>query len=40
LQKAEKELEFAKHFDKIIVNDDLKTAQAEAVRIVSGFINN
>ncbi len=40
LQQAEKELEFAKHFDKIIVNDDLRTAQAEAVRIVSGFINN
>jgi guanylate kinase len=40
LQKAEKELGFAKHFDKVIVNDDLKMAQSEAVQIVSEFIND
>ncbi len=40
LQKAKKELESAKHFDIIIVNDDLKTAQSEAVQIVSDFLNN
>jgi len=40
LQKAEKEIASAKYFDKIIVNDDLKTAQSEAVHIVSGFLND
>lgn len=39
LQKAEEEIAFANNFDKIIVNDDLKTAQLEAVQIVSDFLN-
>ena len=39
LQKAEKELASAKYFDKIIVNDDLKTAQSEAVQVISDFLN-
>jgi guanylate kinase len=40
LQKAEKELGFAKQFDKVIVNDDLEMAKAEAVQIVSVFLNS
>ncbi len=40
LQKAEKEIAFADNFDVIIINDDLKTAQLEAVQIVSKFLND
>ena len=38
IAKAEYELGFAKEFDKIIVNDDLETAQKEAVDIIKNFI--
>ena len=38
LQKAKYELTFANKFDKVIVNDDLNTAKAEACRIVSEFL--
>jgi guanylate kinase len=36
--KAEKELTYAKDFDRILVNDDLETAKREAVEIVQNFI--
>jgi guanylate kinase len=38
LGKAEKELTFAEHFDKIIVNDKLENACEEAVGIVNAFL--
>ena len=38
LAKAEYEMTFAPRFDHIIVNDDLATAEAEALRLVSGFL--
>jgi len=39
LEKAEEEMTFAKDFDIVIVNDDLKTAQHEAFQKVTDFIN-
>lgn len=39
LAKAEQELAYAPQFDKIIVNDQLDAAEAEAERIVSAFIS-
>lgn len=36
--KAEYELTFAPKFDKVIVNDDLETAQAEALKVISQFL--
>jgi len=38
LNKAEKELAFAKWFDTVIINDDLKTAQEEVYKIANTFI--
>ncbi len=38
LAKAEKELDYAKWFDNIIVNDDLETAQQEVLTIVKSFL--
>jgi len=38
LEKAEYELNFASKFDTIIVNDNLTTAQAEALKTVKDFI--
>lgn len=38
IAKAEYELGFAEKFDVIIVNDDLNTAKADALRIVKEFI--
>ncbi len=38
--KAKTEMEHAKEFDIILVNDNLKKAQDEAVKIVSDFIEN
>ena len=38
LSKAAYELTFADRFDKVIVNDDLAVAKAEAYQIVSGFL--
>lgn len=40
LDKAAYELTFAPQFDKVIVNDDLETAKAETLAIVSKFIGN
>jgi guanylate kinase len=36
--KAELELSFAKHFDKIVVNDKLKEAIAETERLIREFV--
>lgn len=38
LAKAEHELTYADKFDTIVVNDDLATAQAEALKVVTDFI--
>ena len=38
LAKAEYELTFAHKFDKVIINDDLDVAKAEAYQIVSEFL--
>lgn len=39
IAKAEYELGFASRFDKIIVNDDLETAKAEALQVLTLFLN-
>ena len=39
LDKAAYELTFAPQFDRIIVNDDLETAKAEALSVVSEILN-
>ena len=39
IAKAEFELGFAKQFDTIVVNDDLETAQKEALRVIRDFLN-
>lgn len=38
LAKAEEEMSYAPRFDKIIVNDDLETAKAEAVSLLRSFL--
>jgi guanylate kinase len=38
LAKAEEELTYAPKFDVIIVNDDLETAKAEALKTISDFL--
>lgn len=38
LAKAEQEIGYAPRFDRVIVNDDLETAYAEAVRVVGDFL--
>ena len=38
LDKAEYELTFAPKFDHIVVNDDLKTAKQEALRLLKDFL--
>ena len=38
LDKAEYELSFAPKFDKIIINDDLETAKAEALAVIKKFV--
>jgi guanylate kinase len=40
VEKAHEELKLADQFDSILFNDDLDKAKAEAVRIISSFINN
>ncbi|WP_291529195.1 guanylate kinase [Bacteroides sp. UBA939] len=37
--KAEYELTFAPKFDKVIVNDDLEMAKAEALRVIKEFLS-
>ena len=39
LAKAEEELTYAPKFDVIIVNDDLETAKAEALKTIGEFLN-
>lgn len=39
LAKAEEELSYAPRFDKILVNDQLETAKAEAVEILNEFLS-
>lgn len=38
IARAEFELGFASQFDKVVVNDDLETAQAEALAIIREFL--
>lgn len=38
IAKAEFELSFAPKFDKVIINDDLETAKAEALKVIREFI--
>lgn len=40
IAKAEFELGFASKFDKVVVNDNLETAQAEALSIISDFLKD
>jgi len=40
ISKASHELEFAKFFDKIVLNNKLEDAQQEAYSIIKTFINN
>lgn len=39
IAKAEYELSFAPKFDTVIVNDDLETAKAEALKVIQDFLN-
>lgn len=39
ITRAEFELSFSDKFDVVIVNDDLATAQAEALKVVTAFLN-
>lgn len=39
IAKAEYELDFASKFDTVIVNDDLETAKAEALKVIQDFLN-
>ena len=39
IAKAEYELGFSPKFDKVIVNDDLETAKAEALRVIREFLD-
>ena len=38
LAKAEQEIAYAPKFDRVIINDDLETAYAEAVQVVGDFL--
>ena len=40
LAKAAYELTFAPKFDRVIVNDDLEKAKAEALQVISDFLND
>ena len=40
LAKAEEELQFANHFDYVLINNDLKTAQTEAEELLTNFLNS
>ncbi len=39
IAKAEYELSFAPKFDVVVINDDLKKAEAEALRIIQEFLS-
>lgn len=38
LAKAEQEIEYAPKFDRVVINDNLETAYAEAVKVVGDFL--
>ena len=38
IAKAEYELGFAPKFDRVVINDDLETAQAEALKVIQDFL--
>lgn len=38
LDKAEYEMTFAPQFDKVVINDDLETAKAEALELIKDFL--
>ena len=38
MAKAEYEISFADKFDKVVINDDLESAKAEALSIIKEFI--
>ena len=40
LAKAAYELTFAPKFDRVIVNDDLEKAEAEALQVITDFLND
>ncbi|MBQ8008121.1 MAG: guanylate kinase [Bacteroidaceae bacterium] len=40
IARAEFELGFAGHFDKVVVNDDLETAKAEALKVITDFLSD
>ena len=40
LQKAKFEMSFSDQFDNTIINDDLQTAEYEALTLVTNFLNN
>lgn len=40
LAKATYELTFASKFDRVIINDDLEKAKAEALQVISDFLND
>ena len=39
LAKASYELTFAPKFDRVVINDDLETAKAEALQVITEFLN-
>jgi guanylate kinase len=39
VQKAERELQYAKDFDQILINDDLNKAKEEGYKMVKNFLN-
>jgi guanylate kinase len=38
IEKSDKEMKYAGKFDKVIINDNLETAQAEAINLVNDFL--
>ena len=39
IARAQFELSFAPKFDHVVVNDDLQTAQREALLLIQNFLN-
>ena len=39
LDRAAYELSFAPRFDRVVINDDLETAKAEAYNAITNFLN-
>lgn len=40
INKAEKELEFIKYFDKVLVNDDLENSKIKIVKLIQDFLTD